>query len=333
MTIKRHTAGGEKIKRRKVGDAPAIGNVQRASSDTPVIRKRRNARPVIKHKKPYPKHFFSWAALALSGLVSVATVAWVKHGRDKELQAETAMVADEPIDLDLIFEDEEESASPEFNSDIANKILSQALANRDPALIKDFFILPGEESPEQAMEELSRIIDAEGAITHTDWLGLKFPNGSTSRQLVVYTEKDGVERIRIAQFVPDSDGKWRIDFDAYLRKCDPPLAEVISAKSGTFMVRVFVAKDRFHDGIYSDKSLWRAYALSSPDMPEPLYAYTKRGSSQDLALTRIIDADEKFRHATLSITKQPDSGPRQFEISRVIAENWIIGAKDFDESF
>jgi hypothetical protein len=99
------------------------------------------------------------------------------------------------------------------------------------------------------------------------------------------------------------------------------------------MVRVFVAKDRFHDGIYSDKSVWRAYALSSPDLPEPLYAYTKRGSSQDLALTRIIDADERFRHATLSITKQPDSGPRQFEISRVIAENWIIGAKDFDESF
>jgi len=222
---------------------------------------------------------------------------------------------------------------PDLQSDEAIGIVNKALANRDPGLIRDFFILGKGDTPEQAMEELVRISDAEGSIVRTKWLGLKFPNGSTVLQVYVFTAREGKERARTAQFAQDADGKWRIDLDAYLRKCVPPLAEVVAGEAGTSQVRVFVDEDHYYHGIYSDETKWKVYALASPDITEMLYAYAKRGSSQDKAMRRIIDTDEKLHRATLGILKQPDSGPRQFEISRVIAEDWIIGDKDFDESF
>ena len=222
---------------------------------------------------------------------------------------------------------------PDLQSDEAIGIVNKALANRDPGLIRDFFILGKGDTPEQAMEELVRISDAEGSIVRTKWLGLKFPNGSTVLQVYVFTAREGKERARTAQFAQDADGKWRIDLDAYLRKCVPPLAEVVAGEAVTSQVRVFVDEDQYYHGIYSDETKWKVYALASPDITEMLYAYAKRGSSQDKAMRRIIDTDEKLHRATLGILKQPDSGPRQFEITRVIAENWIIGDKDFDESF
>lgn len=99
------------------------------------------------------------------------------------------------------------------------------------------------------------------------------------------------------------------------------------------MVRVFVAEETSYRGIYSDKSQWRAYSLTSPDITDALYAYAKRGSSQDKALRSIIITDEILHHVSLGIMKQADSDPRQFEVTRVISANWIAGEKDFDESF
>ncbi len=331
MIIKRHTAGGEKIKPRKFGDAPAIGNVSRTSGEKPPSLQRRSVR--TSHKKKYPKHFLAWSILIVSAVVSLLIVSIVKQIRDKVQITQPASQYDKPINLDLIFEKEENSDLPDLKSDEAISIVTQALANRDPSLIQNFFILGKDHDPEQAMAELIRIMDAEGEMSRTEWLGLKFPNGSTVMQVMVYTAIDGKENARIAEFAPGSDGKWRIDLDAYLRKCVPPLEDVVSGKSETSLVRVFVAEDSFYHGMYYDETEWKVYGLASPDIADILYAYVKRGSSQDKALRRIIDTDESLHRATLSIIKHPNSGPRQFEITRVIAENWIIGEKDFDESF
>ena len=86
-------------------------------------------------------------------------------------------------------------------------------------------------------------------------------------------------------------------------------------------------------GIYSDKTEWSAYSLHSPDITDALYAYAKRGSKQDKALRSIVNADENLQHATLSIIKQEDGVPHRFEVTRVISANWIVGDKDYDESF
>lgn len=332
MIIKKHTAGGEKFKQRKFGDAPAIGNVPRASGEIPPNRQRRSAR--TSHKKKLSKHFFAWTILLCFVAICILLISLVKYSRFKaEQRANPASVSDKPGDFDLLFEENENAGLPDLTSDDAIGIVTKALANRDPNLIRDFFILGNDDSPEQAMEELIRISDADGEMSRIEWLGLRFSNGSTFVQVMVYTTIDVNEKARIAQFAPGSDGKWRIDLDAYLRKCVPPIEEVALGKSKTSLVRVFVVEDNFYHGMYYDETEWRVYALASPDITDLLYAYVKRGSSQHKALSRIIDTDEVLHRATLNIIKQPNSGPRQFEISRVVAENWIIGEKDFDESF
>lgn len=333
MIIKKVTAGGEKIKARRVGDAPALGNVQRTSGDGTPMRKRRSARPA--HKRKYPKHFFTWCLLTVTVSASILTVGWVKVMREKEKGETPAELVEKPIDLDLIFDKDESepSSAPKLKSEEAIKIVTDALANRDPGLMANFFVLGKDDKPEDAMDELIRIREAEGDITRTEWLGQRFPDQNHAQQVLVYAASDEAERSRSAQFVLGSDGKWRIDFHAFVRKCDPPLAEALKADSGTFTVRVYVSEESAYRGIYSDKSAWRAYSLTSPDIADSLYAYAKRGSSQDKALRRIIISEESIHHATLGITKHPESGPRQFEVSRVISGNWIVGEKDFDQSF
>ncbi len=332
MIIKRHTAGGEKIKQRKFGDAPAIGEVPRASGEKPPNRTRRSSR--TSQKKRLPRRFFAWSALACFIGICILIVALVRYSRnDDEQSAPPENLSETPGDFDLLLKEKENTYLPDLKSDQAIKIVTLALANRDPGLIQDFFILGKGESPEQAMKELIRIREAEGEVSSTEWLGLNFPNGSTVLQVMVYTSIEGNEKARVAQFAAGSDGKWRIDLDAYLRKCIPPIAEVVSSKSGTSLVRVFVAEDSFYHGMYYNETEWKVFALASPDITDLLYGYVKRGSSQDKALRRIIDTDETVHRAALNLMKRPDSGPRQFEISRVVAENWIIGKKHFDASF
>jgi hypothetical protein len=331
MIIRRHTAGREKFKPRKFGDAPSLGNLPTVSGENPPLRKRRSSRTA--QKKKLSKRFVGWSLLAFFVSVSLLTVSIVRNIRNKVLVNPSSNETEKLIDLDKAFDDSEKSDPPELKPAEAVTLVTQALDNRDPGLMQDFFVLGKDVNPAEAMEELVRIREAEGEITRTDWLAPKFPGERSALQAVVHTAKDEKEQSRRAQFALGSDGKWRIDLNAFLRKCEPPLAEVLSAESGTFLVRVFVSEETAYRGMYSDKNEWRAYSLTSPDIEDSLYAYAKRGSSQDKALRRILIEDELLHHATLRITKEPESGPRQFQVSQVIAGNWIVGETDFDGAF
>lgn len=332
MIVKKHTISAEKAKPRQIGDAPSIGFVPRAATDVPKGRKKRSSRST--RRKRLSKNFFTWSAVVCFVAACVLVVCLVRYSRNKKTRdLNTATAAGKLGAYDQILEKEGVTSVPDLESDHATRIVNQALTNRDTGLIRDFFILAKDDKPEQAMKEMLRINDAEGDISRMEWRGLMSANGSTVPQVMIYATKDGKKYFRTAQFAKSSDGRWRIDFDAYLRKCVPPLSDVVTAESGTSQVRVYVDEDHYYHGIYSDETKWKVYALTSPDIAENLYAYAKRGSSQDKALRRIIDTDEKIHRATLGIVKQTDSGPRQFEILRVIAENWIIGGEDFDKSF
>lgn len=286
-------------------------------------------------KKRLSKNFVAWSAVVSFVTACVLVVCLVKYSRDKKTRdLKTATAAEKPPGtFDQLLGKEANTSVPDLESDHATRIVNQALANRDTNQIRDFFILEGYDTPEQAMKELIRINDTEGNISRIEWTRLKYANEGNVPQVMIYATKEGKRHLRTAQFVKSADGRWRIDFDAYLRKCIPPLSEVVAAESGTFQVRVFVDQDHYYYGIYSDETKWKVYALTSPDITEILYAYAKRGSRQDYALRRIIDTDEKLHRATLGIVKQPVSGLRQFEILRVIAKNWIIGEEDFEKSF
>ena len=182
-------------------------------------------------------------------------------------------------------------------------------------------------------DALSRINALEGEITAYRWMGQKYVNGVVIGEVATQRETGGEYSRRLAQLVLGTDGKWRIDTDSYLRKCVPGWPEILSGESKTSIVRVFVAEDTYYNGIYSDDAEWRAYALVSPDTPEPVYGYARPGSPQEKALRKILAAEEEIHRASVEISVHPEAGRRQFEITGVLAENWVIGGTRFDESF
>jgi hypothetical protein len=57
------------------------------------------------------------------------------------------------------------------------------------------------------------------------------------------------------------------------------------------------------------------------------------GSPQAAALKSIFAQEAKLHRVALELRRVEGAGTRQFEISRVLAEDWVMGEVPFDERF
>jgi hypothetical protein len=78
--------------------------------------------------------------------------------------------------------------------------------------------------------------------------------------------------------------------------------------------------------------------MVSPDTTEIMLGYCRKDSPQARAMELIVssaDGDERRRlnRATLELRRPEGAENRQFEITRVLAEDWVLGAKPFDATF
>lgn len=317
---------------RKFGEAPILGKVPRSPGSA--VRGTNGKKIRSKRRKKLSRYVLAWTCLLSFVTACVIVVVIVTYFRAKAALPEGEEIGSGmTTDLELAFPDQNTPALPGIKGQDALRITKSALANRDPALVADHFALGEVSDPEEALHLLELIRKHEGEVTAMQWLGEKFYNGGQLGEVVVSMDNGVRPGNRLAQFIAGADGKWRIDLDSYLRKASPDWEKILSGKSATSLVRVFVSTDSHYNGIYADESAWKAYALASPDVANVLYGYAKRGSSQDKALARILSSEEPFHRATLRIAKNPDSQAKQFEISRVVSENWVIGESDFDGAF
>lgn len=317
---------------RKFGEAPILGKVSRTPSSAVRGTNRKKVRG--ERRKKISKYVVVWTCLLSFCATCIILLAIVTYFRTMTSLPEGAAIgAGVATNLELAFTEQKTPALPSIEAQDALRITKSALANRDPLLVTEHFVLGEVRDPKEALNLLELIKKHEGEVTTMRWLGEKNFNDIHRAQIALLLKNDERQHIRLAQLVPSSDGKWRIDLDSFLRFVSPNWETILTAKSGTSLVRIFVAPDSYYNGIYADESLWTAYALSSPEVTNLLYGYAKRGSSQEKALKRILASEEPFHSVTLRIKKNSESGPRQFEISRVVAENWIIGESNFDESF
>jgi hypothetical protein len=317
---------------RKIGEAPHIGKVTRTPQSA--LSNRRGRSRHASRKKQSHTAIKAWSGLlfvvALAVLVVMAALyfrgeAAKRTNSTKPSYASTA--------LDNAFASGQENEVPSLGQAKALEIVTTALEIRDPLMFSEYFIPPAIGTPAEAIAELSQIIVAEGPIVRTQWLGPKFANGRFIEEVVVFTEKDGTKLNRLAQLVPTSGGDWRIDFDSFTRASSAAWEYIINDQIPVAEVRVFLTEDSYYNGMFADDRIWQAYALVSPDAPQILYGYSKKGSPQHSALSRILSAESKLHRATLQVSKLSESGTRQFEISKVLAENWVGGEQPFDESF
>lgn len=222
-----------------------------------------------------------------------------------------------------------------FPSPLEQEVLAlvkKALAIRDPAEIPAFF-RSGASSPEEIAAFLGGLEAADGMISGYDWLSSMDVNRLSVDGVLVKFKGGDTPRSRLALLTPDAEGKWRIDFEAFARTVKPAWGEILEKRAATALVRVYTAADSYYNGPYRDDTQWVCYGMASPDIDGILSGYCKVGSPQAAAMKWIFAKEAKLNRVTLELRWVEGAGARQFEVSRVLAEDWVMGEVPFDERF
>jgi len=220
-----------------------------------------------------------------------------------------------------------------LSAEDAVELVRTALQNRDVSLVESYFILGASAAtPRAAIELLEDIETRDGLPDGFEALGGKVAMAARPEEVMVQSVKGGLYSNRLAQLI-SGNGKWRIDLDSYARHASPGWEDILGLKCDAAVVRVFVTPDNYYNGEKYGEDLWKCYALISPDVDDILFGYAARGSAQEKAMDRILSKEEELHRASLKILTAKEQGRMQFEISRVLADDWFIGESHFDESF
>lgn len=211
-------------------------------------------------------------------------------------------------------------------------VVKKGLVIRDPGMIGEYF-RTGTASPQEIVDFLQGLEAKDGAINRFEWLSSMDANGLSIDGVVIHFKGTDTPRNRLALLTPDETGKWEIDFEAFARTVKPAWTELLAQQAQVAQVRVYAAKDNYYNGVFIDDKQWICYGLASPDTDQILLAYCKTGSPQAAAMDWIFSAENKMTRMTLEIRRVAGAESRQFEISKVIAVDWVVSAVPFDEGF
>ncbi|HSP41872.1 MAG TPA: hypothetical protein VLO11_03275 [Luteolibacter sp.] len=221
-------------------------------------------------------------------------------------------------------------------------LVKKALEARDPLNVMAYF-RTGEAEPGAIIRFLAGMERNDGPIRDYQWLSSMDANGLLLEGVLVVSDLDGKPRNRLAMLTPDDTGIWKIDYEAFARVTRPPWDRILAEDGGQGVVRVILAKDTYFNGPFRDDSRWSCYGMASPDMDQILIGYCRKGSPQDEAMQRMFpkEPDEavpaptrqnKIIRATLQLDRPSAAEERQFEITRVLAEDWVVSDEPFDRS-
>lgn len=322
---------------RKPGSAPDVGKLARmrgAGSHATRRDSRRDRGQRGSHRDPrhQSRHLNSIGLTIAIGLISLAAVMvavalWVRPlmQRKKDTTERDRVAADAQVRLVSKFK------SPSEGETLA--LVKKALALRNPSDVNGL-VRTGTMTAQQVVDYLSAMKTVDGEISNYTWLGSIDKNNLTLEGVqVIFAAKDK-PKDRLAFITPDENGAWRLDFDAFARSVVPSWVDLLASKAESAVVRVYVAKDNYFNGPFADDQKWAAYSLASPDIDEVLVGYCKVGSAQHRAMDMMWSQDGlSFARATLEIRRVEGADQRQFEIFRVLAEDWVLAEKALDEVF
>lgn len=308
---------------RRTGQSPNLGKLTRSPQSA--LRRKRSRRN-RSAPGPFKKTAMLWAA-ALGSVVLVALVLFFIVSYFPKPEAEVGEIT--ALETPVAISERAPGTLETLGEQGSLSLVRSALQLTDPSQVEDLFILTTPREPAEVLSLLERYRKTV-PIESYSWLGGKLVNnGYTEEVLVTYKNEDR-EFNRIAQIWKQPDGAWRIDFDAYARHVSPDWATILSGESPVSVVRAFIADDTYYNGVFRDDSEWQSFSLISPDTLKILVAYARRGSPQHLAINKALQTEQAVYPVTLELIKPPGSAPLQFEISRVLAENWSIRPQSFD---
>lgn len=324
---------------RTTGEAPSMGRVSRMpGTGLPKGERRKRRRSeggrTSRLRQTRRQIIFIWSILLCLGVTAVLAVAgwlWLRP----QMQAPTDLARRAPkVSSPALEQLQQRIASPEPIELVA--IVRNALAVRDAEEVSEFF-RPCETSPADIAKYVAALESVEGDLGRVEWLGSMDANGMAMEGVVVnFRTPRGAPRNRLALLTADHAGVWKIDFDGFARTVSPTWDEFLNGGAPVATVRVYSVGETYYNGPFGDDREWAAYGLASPDTPTLMVGYCKRGSPQAAAMERltkpsVAGSKSQITRVTLELRRVADSEPRQFEIARVLAEDWAVGPVPFDE--
>lgn len=288
-------------------------------------RERRKRRTVI----------LTWSlVLGLVATVGLGLAVWLglRSSPRKDVGAVVGKVVEKRVESE--FESPSEAEALDF--------VKRALAIRDPAKVAEYFH-PGEASRQDVIGFLGTMEAKDGRSDGFVWLSSMDANGILIDGVLVKTILDGMPRNRLAFLTPDDKGRWKLDFDSFARTVEPSWSGLLEGGVMEGTVRVIVAADTYYNGPFRDDREWVCYGMVSPDTKILMMGYCRKDSPQARAMKQIVEAEDvprgsgasgkSPRRATLRLRRMEGAESRQFEISSVIAEDWVVSAVPFDAKF
>ena len=319
---------------RKVGAAPALGRVPKMPGyGRRGSRRRRNHDDdyLTQRQRQRSLQVLVWSigiALISVTVLGAAFTFWLYprlHGKGDNGQAQR-VAADRRAKVASRFK------SP--SREEALSLVKSALALRDAGQVADL-IRPGPMSAEEVVSYLDGMKARDGQIANYEWLSSIDKNGLSLEGVRVFFGAGATARERLAILTPDAKGVWKLDFAAFARWVKPSWKTLLEQDSGSAEVRVNASKDTYFNGPFKDESQWAAYKLVSPDTEEILVGYCRIGSPQYRAMELLWQRGETaLARVTLEISRPLASAGAerwQFEITRVLAEDWVLTDKPLDD--
>lgn len=322
------------VQRRVVGSAPELGKIGRMTTEA---RSRRKSKPGQKkgssrRKRRTSKVLINWLVLLLSiaGLTFGGVLFWslFDHKDSVSLPSSHAI------------------AIPALPSDEAIKMVKNMLAAENAADLGTL-IRPGQMSSRQAFAYLQELPNEANEPPKPNWIGT-IDSLSVPIEVVSVRFSDSV--VRNALFTPDDQENWKLDFDAFAQLCVPEFTSLVEGREEEGLVRVHIKKDNYFNTWFGDEADWDSYLLTTPSTKTSLYGYCRRGSIAHTAMEALhqrvrqhtAEVSEESNpsssskrpiasRATLYVKRPPEADTRQFEITNVISDEWVISDKPFDE--
>lgn len=320
---------------RATGDAPTIGRVARMpGTGLPKGERRRklrseggrNSRLREGRRLVIVIWSFLLAGMALVVLALFIGFWLVPQMTRKEDQASAKATSDVEEKVKVA------SDFPSPSESEALALVSQALAVRDEGKVAAYF-RTGSAIPEAVVDFLKNLDRVDGALVSKQWLGHMDSNSLSLDGVMITFQGGDKPRNRLALLTPDADGVWKVDFEALARSTSPAWKDLLGSATSAGTVRIYFAKDSYYNGPFRDDQRWRCYNLGSPDTDQSLFGYCEIGSPQEAAMSWISSRDQRVSRAILEIRHVEGAEPRQFKISKVLADDWAMGPVPFDQGF
>jgi hypothetical protein len=295
---------------------------QRTGSDqvlfaNPELRRMRSRRGRSPAQKQAVMMWSAGLILVTLGILVAAVMLWLKPHlfHQPGLRAEDGELADRQVRVVSRF--------PSPSSEHALNLVRRALAIRDPSEVEELF-RTGKASRAEIMQFCKASESRDGLVENYQWLSSLDVNGLLLDGVLVTFKGHEHPVERLALLTPDPTGKWQLDFEAFARTARPSWSELLEGNAPKAVVRVIVTRDPYYNGVFGDDKIWSCYRLFSNDREELMRGYCKIGSAEATAMDGMLPQDRPSVRATVEISRVDGAEPLQFQITRVITEDWVV---------